>query len=155
MVERETADTFDLNNDVTIEIQVASYRSIRGYTVCAALLDELAFWQTDDASDPDYAIINAIRPSMATVPNALLLSARSPYASRGALHDAHRRLRPGRRSNFGLAGRNKTMNPTVPQSIIDAATERDPSFARAEYFAEFRSDIETFIMREAAATQSI
>jgi hypothetical protein len=36
----------------------------------------------------------------------------------------------------------------VPQSVIDAAMERDPASASAEYLAEFRSDIETYINRE-------
>jgi hypothetical protein len=55
-----------------------------------------------------------------TVPNAMLLCASSPYARRGALWDAHRR-------HFGKDGDpilvwqapTRTMNPTVPQSIID------------------------------------
>ena len=41
------------------------------------------------------------------------------------------------------------MNSTVPQTTIDEATERDPSSAAAEYGAEFRSDLEDFISREA------
>ena len=41
------------------------------------------------------------------------------------------------------------MNPTVNQSIIDEATERDPASAAAEYGAQFRSDIESFVSREA------
>src|SRR5262249_27348310 len=40
-------------------------------------------------------------------------------------------------------------NPTVPQSVIDAAMEADPTSAAAEYGAEFRSDIESFVSREA------
>jgi len=40
------------------------------------------------------------------------------------------------------------MNPTVPQSIIDAALERDPAAAAAEWLAEFRQDVEAFIARE-------
>ena len=39
----------------------------------------------------------------------------------------------------------RVMNPSVPQAIIDAATERDPAHARAEYGAQFRSDIESYI----------
>jgi hypothetical protein len=42
-----------------------------------------------------------------------------------------------------------TMNPTIPQSVINEAHERDPSSAAAEYGAEFRSDIEGYIGREA------
>jgi hypothetical protein len=41
------------------------------------------------------------------------------------------------------------MNPTVLQRAIDEATERDPARAAAEYGAQFRSDIESFISRDA------
>ena len=40
------------------------------------------------------------------------------------------------------------MNPTVPQSIIDEAAEADPANAAAEYGAEFRTDVESFVSRE-------
>jgi len=147
MVERETAEAFDLNNDVSIEVAVASFRSVRGYTVVAALLDELAFWRSDESANPDSEIIAAIRPAMATIPNAMLLCASSPYAQRGALHDAFKR-------HFGKDGPilvwrapTRAMNPTVPQRVIDDAVERDPQSAAAEYVAEFRTDVETFVSR--------
>jgi hypothetical protein len=41
------------------------------------------------------------------------------------------------------------MNPTVRQSVIDEATDRDPASAAAEWLAEFRTDIESFVSREA------
>jgi hypothetical protein len=80
----------------------------------------------------------------------MLLCASSPYARRGALWDAHRR-------HFGKDGDTtlvwqaptRTMNPTVPQRIIDEATERDAASAAAEYGAQFRSDVESFVNREA------
>jgi phage terminase large subunit-like protein len=53
LIEREQAEGFDLNNRVTIEVATASYRRTRGYAIAAALLDELAFWPTDDAAEPD------------------------------------------------------------------------------------------------------
>jgi hypothetical protein len=40
------------------------------------------------------------------------------------------------------------MNPSVPQSTIDEAYERDPANAEAEYGAQFRSDIAAFVDRE-------
>src|SRR5262249_28662813 len=68
---------------------------------------------------------------------------------RGALHDAYAK-------HFGKPGpaliwRSPTrrMNPTVSQSLIDEAMERDRSDAMAECMAEFRSDLESFISREA------
>jgi hypothetical protein len=44
----------------------------------------------------------------------------------------------------------------VPQSVIDAAMEADPASAAAEYMAQFRTDVETFVARavvEAAVIQ--
>jgi hypothetical protein len=159
MVERDVADAFDLTSGTTIEVGTASYKSVRGYTVCAALLDEIAFFPTDDAAEPDYAIPDALRPAMATIPTAMLLCASSPHARRGALWDAHRRY-------FGKQGApvlvwhapTRRMNPTVPQAVIDAAMERDEAVARADYLAEFRHDIEAFVDRdvvEACVSQGV
>lgn len=63
---------------VTIEVHVASFRSTRGYTLIGALCDEIAYWPTsEDSSEPDREIVGALRPGMATIPNALLLCASS------------------------------------------------------------------------------
>jgi hypothetical protein len=91
MIERETADTIDLDNGVTIEIQTASFRTIRGRTVVASLLDELAYWRTEDTANPDTEIVAALRPAMATIPRAMMLKASSPYARRGALWNNYRK----------------------------------------------------------------
>jgi hypothetical protein len=149
MIERETAEAFDLTNAVSIEVATASYRSTRGYTLIAGLLDELAFWPTDDAAEPDYEVLHALRPGKATIPGAMLLCASSPYARRGALWDAHRK-------HFGKDGDpvlvwqapTRQMNPTVAQSIIDDALAADPSAAAAEYLAQFRDDVESFVSRD-------
>ncbi|GLS36062.1 hypothetical protein GCM10010869_16510 [Mesorhizobium tianshanense] len=150
MVERETASSFDLCNETTIEISTASYRSVRGYAIIAFLADEIAFWPSEDSADPDIEILRAIRPAMAQFPNPLLLCASSPYARKGALYEAYTR-------HFGKEDDNvlvwqadtRSMNPTVPQSFIDAEMEKDPLSAAAEYLAQFRSDVETFISVEA------
>jgi hypothetical protein len=149
MVEAERQEAIDLTNRVTIEVHTASYRTVRGYTVVAALLDELAFWRGEDSANPDTEVLGALRPAMATVPGAVLLGASSPYARRGALWDAHRR-------HFGKDGPvlvwqapTRTMNPTVPQRVVDEALEDDPAAAAAEYLAQFRTDVESFVSREA------
>lgn len=149
LVERETAEEFDLTNRVTIEIGTSSYRAVRGRTVAAALCDEIAFWPTDDSAEPDYAILDALRPAMATIPGAMLLCASSPYARRGALYDAHRRYF-GQDAARVLVWQAPTwvMNPSVPQQVIDDAYERDPASAAAEFGAQFRSDVAAFVSRE-------
>jgi hypothetical protein len=151
LIESETRETITLRNRIVIEIHTASFRSTRGYTLVAALCDELAFWTTDEyASEPDYEVLNALRPGLSTIPGAMLLCASSPYAKKGALFDAHVK-------HFGRDGDGvlvwqaptRTMNPTVAQRVIDEAMEADSSNALAEYGAIFRQDLENFIAREA------
>lgn len=140
----------DLINGISIEISTANFRSVRGYTLVAALCDEIAFWQGDDSANPDSEILAAIRPAMTTTrPDAMLLCASSPHARTGAMFDSYQRY-------FGKddapvlvwKASTRTMNPSVPQSEVDEAYERDAAKASAEYGAEFRDDVETFVSRE-------
>src|SRR5262249_39534070 len=90
-VESATRESLVLKNRIVIEVHAASFRSTRGYSIVAALLDEIAYWPTDEASaEPDVEIVNAIRPAMATIPGSMLLAASSPHAKRGCLWNAYR-----------------------------------------------------------------
>jgi hypothetical protein len=147
-IERETLEVLELSNGVNVEIMTADFKSVRGYTSVALLLDEVAFWSSENAN-PAAEIITALTPTMATVPGAVLLCASSPYARRGILYDTFR-------EHFGRDGDDvlfwksptRVMNPSVPESFIAAETKKDPASAAAEYGAEFRSDVETFTSRE-------
>jgi phage terminase large subunit-like protein len=86
LIEAQSRETIELRNRIVIEIHTASFRTTRGYTIVTALCDELAYWQSDETSaEPDVEVINALRPGMSTIPDAVLLCASSPYARRGAL----------------------------------------------------------------------
>ncbi|MGV8954686.1 MAG: terminase large subunit domain-containing protein, partial [Cypionkella sp.] len=148
----ETAWSLDLDNMVSIEIATASFRTSRGYSFAAVICDEIAFWRNDaDAAEPDFEILDAIRPGMATIPGSVLLCASSPYARRGALWDAFKRWYGKDDKPLVWKASTRRMNPTVPQTVIDRAMERDEASARAEYGAEFRTDIEALFTREAVA----
>ena len=84
-LKRETAEELELTNGIMIEVATANYRTIRGRTIVAALLDEAAFYPTDDSVSPDFEVVTAVKPAMATVPGVMLLVASSPYARRGIL----------------------------------------------------------------------
>jgi hypothetical protein len=150
MLTRETTEEIELNNRISIEVATCSYRTIRGRTIVAALCDELAFWQSENTTNPDEEVLTAIRPAMATIPNSMLLCASSPYARRGALWDAHAKWY-GVEDAPVLVWRasTQTMNPTVSDFFIQEAYERDPASAAAEYGAEFRTDVERLLTREA------
>jgi hypothetical protein len=149
-IESRTQVSISLKNRVVIEIHTASMKSTRGYSVAAALLDECAFFPTDEHASPDVEILNAIRPAMATVPGSILLAASSPYSRRGILWDAFKKYH-GKDDADVLVWQadTRSMNPTVPQKFIDRHMAGDPARALAEYGAQFRTDIEAFLSREA------
>jgi hypothetical protein len=150
-VVNDVSDAIELEGDVIVEVITASH-AVRGYALGAALVDELAFFPSDDASISGGEIIAAIRPAMLTIPGSLLVCASSPYSRRGPLWDAFRR-HYGKDDAPVLVWRAPTlvMNPSVPKSVIDEAYEADPASAAAEYGAEFRTDVETFVSREAVS----
>ncbi len=157
LVESRTKESIHLRNRITIEVHTASFRAVRGYTVVAAVLDEVAYWPSDELSaNPDIEIVNALRPGMATVPGSMLLAISSPYARRGALWNAFSK-------HFGRDGDpvlvwqadTRSMNPTVEESVIAKAYEEDPASASAEYSAQFRSDVERFVTLEVVQASTV
>ncbi len=150
LVVRRTREAIYLTNRIVIEVHTASYRSTRGYTVLACVCEEMAFWRDDTSANPDTATLNALRPAMATVPGALLLCISSPFARKGALWTAFKR-------HFGREGdpvliwkaATRAMNPMISAATVEAAAEEDEVSARSEWGAEFRSDLEDYISREA------
>lgn len=144
--------SIELDGRVVIEVHSCSFRTVRGYTVCAALLDEIAFWRSDEGvANPDREVIAAIRPAMATLQQhgAMMLCASSPYSRRGELWSAWRRYYGKDGPVLIWQSQTTVMNPTVPQDLIDRELERDASVAGSEWLAQFRSDIESFITRAA------
>ena len=150
MVKDSDTETITLTNRTAIEITTASFRTVRGGTLIAALCDEVAFYRSDENSaNPDTEILRALRPALGTIPGSIMLLASSPYAKKGELYAAYRR-------HYGKAGApvlvwqasTSTMNPAFPKATIDAEYEKDPESAAAEYGAQFRSDLADFITRE-------
>lgn len=144
LIVREDKEQIELVNRTVIEVHTASFRSVRGYTIAAAICDEIAFWRDEGSANPDTEIINALRPAMATLGGKLICLS-SPYARRGALWNAYRLFfgKPG--SILVAQAPSRTMNPTLPQKVVDKAMREDLAVANAEYMAEFRTDVETFV----------
>jgi len=144
---RETADAVELRGRVRVEVTTASARTTRGYSFAACIADELAHWPTDEAgAEPDTEILAAIRPGMATLPGSRLICISSPYARRGALWKAYREHH-GVEDDPVLVWQadSLTMNPSLDPAVVAAAYEQDASAASAEYGAEFRSDLESYV----------
>jgi hypothetical protein len=145
MIVRQDSESIELNNGIAIEITTASYRTIRGYTVVAALCDEIAFWRSEDSANPAEEILAAIIPAMSTIPGAMLIALGTPYRRSGPLYESYRRHYGQDSPVLVVQADTRTMNPSVPQSVIDRAFEQDPVNASAEYLAQFRSDVGSFL----------
>ena len=147
MILKEGQESIELTTRSVIEVGTASFRSVRGYTLACVICDELAYWRSDESSNPDKEIINALRPAMATL-DGRLIALSSPYAKRGELWNTYSR-------HFGKPGpvlvaqaETLQMNPSLPINVVYDALSRDFEAASAEYLALFRSDLEQFLLRE-------
>ncbi|MGY3137750.1 hypothetical protein ACVWZM_008432 [Bradyrhizobium sp. USDA 4501] len=150
MIERETRFGLELSNSISIEITTSSFKAVRGRSIVASACDEIAYWQSEDSANPDVEVINAIRPGMATIPNSMLLLASSPYARKGVLYNMHRQHH-GKDNPRILSWQAATdvMNREIDPDFLAQQFEDDPVSASAEYGAQFRTDVEAFIAREA------
>jgi hypothetical protein len=145
----ETKDSFYLRNNTRIEILAGDFRTVRGYTTLAAIVDEIAFFGIDDEAKvkSDTELIRAIKPSLATV-GGKLIAITSPYARKGWTYKTFER---NYGNNLGTAlvwnCPSRTLNPTLSQKIIDEALAEDRQSALSEYFGQFRDDVGEFIAR--------
>lgn len=148
MVERKGAESIQFNNRVSIEVHTNSYRAVRGRTLLACIMDECAFYRSENTATPDVETYRAAIPGLVTT-HGMMIGISSPYARRGLLYQKFR-------DHYGtdnddilvIKGASRTFNPTIPQSFIDEAVKNDPEAAKSEWLGEFREDIEAFISRE-------
>jgi hypothetical protein len=115
---------------------------VRGRTVAAALLDEIAFWESPDCANPAGDVIGAIRPAMATIPNSLMILMTTPWGRFGPAWELYRD-HYGRDDSSMIVWRAPSilMNPTLSRTKLALERVRDPVKYVTEYEVEFRSDI--------------
>jgi len=134
---------------VTIEIITANIAAPRGRSYALVIVEEAAFLDDEESANPDYELLRAVRPALARVPGSLLAVVSSPYAQRGPLFDAWQKHGDGGDPHVLVVKRaTLDLNPTFDARAIDRALADDEPAARAEYLAEFRSDVENLFSAE-------
>jgi hypothetical protein len=136
-----TTTEIRLRNGIVIATHPASFRSIRGRTMLAVILDEVALWRQEDAAASDIECYRAVVPALART-RGPLVAISTPYMRGGLLFDKHRKF-------FGtddpavlvVQAATPLFNPTIDQDAIAAALADDPESGRSEWNAEWRSDI--------------
>lgn len=148
LVEDVKQEEIHLKGRVVVSVHTNNYRTVRGRTLLACIFDEVAFWRDEYSASPDVETYRAVLPALATT-NGMLIGISSPYAQRGLLHQKYR-------NHFGkddaevlvIQAPTRVFNPTIDESVIEAARSADPEAAAAEWMAEFRGDLSTFVSRD-------
>jgi hypothetical protein len=141
---RETAEEIELSNNVIIAVLSSDYKSLRGFTAIAGIIDEICFLDIE-GQKPDVEVIRSLRSRLITTGGPLICIS-SPYWQRGSMYETYKRHYGVNDSNILVwqAG-SSVMNPLLDKAAIQAAREEDPIGAISDYDAEFRSDISAFI----------
>jgi len=140
-----------LINSVEIRVSTNNYRAPRGRAYACVIFDEVAFWKDENSATPDIETYRALRPGM-TVPNAMLIGISTAYRKKGLLYQKYQ-------EHFGkddpdvlvIQADTRTFNPNIDILVpgeIDKALAEDREYALAEYFSQFREDIQDYISRE-------
>jgi hypothetical protein len=140
-----TATEIRLKSGVVISVHACSFRSVRGRTLLAVVCDEISYWRDEGSAVPDVEVYRAVLPALATV-KGMLVAISSPYRKAGLLYAKHR-------DHFGqdnddilvVEGATGVFNPTLDNAEIERQRQADPTGARSEWDAEFRSDLSAFL----------
>ena len=135
-----------LTNRMRIACFASSAKSIRGWSIPAAVMDELAFFRLDAGADADVEIQTAIRRGGVGFPHPKLLKITTPYLRAGvAFEDFSAYYAQDSLDVLVWRASTAEMNPTIDARRLAREQRVDaPRFAR-EYLAEFGDDIEAFL----------
>ena len=87
-----------------------------GRSIACVVMDEVAFWRSETTANLDVETYQALVPSLATIPGAMLIGISTPYRRAGLLYQKWK-------DYFGVAdddvlvvhGASRAFNPTLPQ----------------------------------------
>jgi hypothetical protein len=150
LIEKELQTEIELKNGVVIAVKTCNYRTVRGFTVLAAICEEIAFWRDENSANPAEEVLAALRPALATIPESMLIGISTPYSRSGLLWEQYRKYYGNSEARAPLIWKAPTrvMNPTIDDNIIENDLRDDHARARAEWDAEWREDIEGFLSLE-------
>ena len=137
----------ELNNGIIVSIRPASFRSGRGYSTLCVIMDELAFWRSEESANPAQEVVSSFLPTL--VEGGKLIGLSTPYSRKGYFWEVYRDYF-GKEDTDILVWQAPTllMNPNYSKKKMKRNIKRDRIKMTAEYYAEFRTDIESFLTEE-------
>ena len=84
----------------------------------------------------------AITPALASLsPGSMIIGISSPYRKAGLLYKKYKKHFGQNDDVLVIQAPTRSLNPTIPQELIDRELADDPAGADAEWMANFRNDI--------------
>ena len=145
-----TASEIRLRGNLVIGVHSNSFRNVRGRTLIACIFDECSFWRSDDSANPDLETYRAVRPALITPHGTgMLVSISTPYRKTGLVYQKwHEHFAADDDAVLVVRGPSRTFNSLLTEQSVQQALKDDPEGARAEWEAEFRSDLQSFLTEQ-------
>lgn len=145
MLDDINSEEIKLKGNISISVHTNSFRTVRGRTLLAAIFDETAFWRDETSASPDVEVYRAVLPALATT-GGMLIGISSPYRRIGLMYTKHRDFYgKDDPDTLVIQAATSVLNPTIDEKVIERARRDDPEAARAEWDAEFRTDLSSLL----------
>ncbi len=147
----ERRESFLLKNKVEVAVLTGSPTAVRGFSVIAAVVDEIAaFNWSEESKVTDIELVRALRPSLAST-GGRLLCVGTPFRAAGYSYDTFKRSFANDDADvLCWNAPSLFMNPTLSEKFVQRAIDEDPIAASVEYCIRpglFREDVDSFITR--------
>ena len=135
-----------LINRMSIVCFPSTKSSLRGWSIPAGIMDELAFFRLEGSAESDAEIQTSIRRGMVQFDRTRLIKISTPYMRSGILFDDFKDYF-GKDSEDVLVWKASSalMNPSLKTSRLERERRLDPERYVREYEAEFAEDLEAFL----------
>lgn len=135
-----------LTNGVVIQCFPSTSTSMRGYSICTAILDEVAYFPLEGQADSDVQIQDSIFRGMINFDHTKLLKISTPWMKSGVLfQDYESSYGKDDPDLFVWQASSQLMNPSLRTSVLDRMRRRNPAMAAREFDAIFTDDLQAFL----------
>jgi hypothetical protein len=149
---RATKDALFLSNGIRFMVFPCTSRSLYGFSIVGAAMDEVGRFRFEGAADTDVDVQHAILRGMVKLYNkpAKLIKISSPSSRAGLLYSDFQRSfgKPDEHRLVWRSTSEKMANGIVDSALIQRIREEDPSRAARIYDAEFCEDVDVFLSAE-------
>lgn len=135
-----------LSNNRAIRVEAANQRTLRGSLIVCAIIEEACFLKDTDSGQFNLVeILDALTPSLLTLPDSKLILISSPWATSGPVWEAYKN-RAQRPNELVFKLPSWRMNPSLSPALLWMERQRmgDQKYNR-EYGAEFSDAVSQLI----------